>query len=243
MVLSTDWQVRFALTGDLERELEKERKAIKRGVTRGIVRTGKGLQRNTQRDMRASGIKRGKSRAGGQDVFKAISMRRYPKKGNSLATASVVSVPENLEIFLEGGTVTGKAGKYLVLPLPEAEKLGFDRKISRAGRLKKHSNLQAAINQFGNQLRFINIGSNKLMAVIDQNYAKQKGVRVRRSSKGRKFQRDFVPLFLLIKRVRIGRKVNWRRLVREAERDMPRNVEKEIDRAIRQNERRREGSK
>jgi hypothetical protein len=114
------------------------------------------------------------------------------------------------EIFETGGGVSPRHAKYLAIALPAARKLGFDYGYAESGhglRFTKRSMVEAAERQLGPFRPIRAKGGNKILAVttaggLGRRLRRQGPLRPRQGhrAKARGKKRDFVPLFVLVKR-------------------------------------------
>lgn len=124
-------------------------------------------------------------------------------------------------IFEEGGTVAAR-GKFLAIALPAAKKLALDYGFANTGvkglRFSKYSQVDAANRSFG-KLRLIPAASGNLILAADKP-GSGRGLGHFGSVKARG-KADFIPLFLLVRRVRLPKKLSFHVLAKFAAAAVP----------------------
>ncbi len=210
-------RVRAAIEGNLEAYLKGEQDELARTIT-GAVRTRaddlkKDLRGQVRRNFRRT------PRAGrklGQNLEKATRSRHYPGRRASMGAASLVYIPwSKIGAHIDGARINAPAGRWLALPTKEADKLGLSRADEDRGTMGRHSagslartaRVGSGLGRFGKRLRFIPIDRSTGLLGLDLGAATGAGLKVRgktvRGRSGRRVKRRFVPLFVLVKRVRL----------------------------------------
>lgn len=215
-----------ALHGDLEKYLQAELNAGEIGVTRGVRRTARNLQKGFRGRTRSARL--------GPKLERAWGRADYPKSGNSLgASSSVYSKARRIhEAFVEGMTIGPRRKRFLIIPLPGAQKLKLDRGLehSKGSKERKWSQLQAAIAKFG-ALRWIEISGGRFLLVAD--WLSAGGKRSKTRHKGRNVGGEFspitgrrqsIPLFLVVRQVRINKRIDLKPEIERAHRMLGPNI-------------------
>jgi hypothetical protein len=168
----------------------------------------------------------GHAKRAGLNYEKSFQGDTYPSKKSrkvSFQPAGFLQAKADFaRIFEDGGTVEGgKTRKYLAIALPGARKLKLDYQQKR--RFTKSSNVEKADRLYG-PLRPIPASGGGLVLAADARNVARAGLRPR----GKK--RDFVPLFLLVKRVRLPKKLSFIRLAQLWLNRLPAETEREVAR-------------
>ena len=111
MPLSTD-----ALRLSLRVAMDEEVRSIARGLRRAVERTGKQVQSELRAQARAAGVK-----DGGRAIANAWRLDVYPREGVGLRTwrpATLVhsNAPAIADAFNKGAEITAKGGRWLAFP-------------------------------------------------------------------------------------------------------------------------------
>jgi hypothetical protein len=150
----------------------------------------------------------------GLNFEKSFQGTAYPRKGKaSFDPAGFLNAKANFaEVFEDGGTSAPK-GRYLAIALPAAKKLGLDYDPS-SGHLQKRSMVEAAEARFG-KLRPIPSKAGNIVLAADT-LGKRRGGSIAQYTAGKFSQvrargkkRDFIPLFVLVKSVRLPKKLRF----------------------------------
>lgn len=209
-------QLRFVLTGDLERHFAEKSRPISEAATRALRAVADQAKEELRASVRASFRRTPPvARRAGQNFVNAFRAETWPRgrRQHSLRAATVVAANASFAgIFETGGTVTAR-GRYLVVPLRPAVRLGLDRGTSRTGRLRKWAQIDRAAQLMGG-LRPIPSRSGMVLGA-DREAAARHGLRPRRK------RQSFVPLFALVRQVTLPRKLNFARIVARADRRLP----------------------
>lgn len=194
-------------------------------IKRDLARHGERLQRATVVSMRESGRElkeqlRRQTAAGGLDPRLAKTWRdkAYPNEGLNAATLVWSKAPAIMKAAAEGPLIRPRRARFLVLPLPIAEVMGFNRgrkMTARGRRMAKFSDIAKAEKRFG-KLRVIDHPSNSSWRLLVADNVVQVGGRLRkaRSRKRKDGSRRYseargsVPLFELRPDVR------WKQRIR-----------------------------
>lgn len=127
------------------------------------------------------------------------------------------------ESFEEGDTITaGRRRKYLAIALRGAKKLKLDYKETGRGGYGKRSAVEEASANYG-PLRPVPTKSGDIILAASADRVASAGLKPR----GRK--RNFVPLFLLVKRVKVPKRLSFIRFAQRALDRLPRETTKEIE--------------
>jgi len=220
----------LALKGDLRKSMDRQLRRIKKGVKAGTASTAKGLQGDLRAQTRHAKLGRG--------LEKAWRFEVYPRHGKiSLHPAAIVfsNAKRIHAAFSQGAQIRVRKAKFLVIPLPAAKKFGFDMglKHSKGNKERKWSDIEAAIGKYAS-LRYVKIGPGKALLVADNLTSGLRRSKSRVSKKtGAAYspvggRRASAPLFLLVKQVRIKRKIDVKRAVKRANRDLGRQILKHL---------------
>lgn len=194
-----------ALTGDLRQIMRQEVTVLSAGITSGTVRTTDNLKDRLRKQVAAAGL--------GVAVQKAWQSKTYPS-GNSMSAAGYVfSKAKRIHAaFDAGGFIRPVNGDWLVIPLPAAKRLGLDTsyKSAHGGKPRHWSNVDAAIRRFGSLRRVVLPGGRVLL--IASRVTSSGRRRATRTHRGGGTVQGVgnvdMPLFLLVKRVRLGRRLD-----------------------------------
>lgn len=212
----------LALQGNLAKHIEAELRAAEQGVTEGVRRTARDLQAAFRARTRAANL--------GPKLERAWGRADYPKGGASLGAASdVYSKARRIhEAFAEGVTIGPKHKRFLVVPLEGARRLKLDRGLqqSKGNRERKWAQIQAAVAKFG-ALRWIKISGGRFLLVADNLTAG--GARSKTRHRDGEFspiagRRQSVPLFLLVRQVRLGKRLDLKPDIDRAHSALPGNI-------------------
>lgn len=222
MSLSLDAQ------GQLPARLARIKKSLKRYMTLAAADAGAWTREVLQRQA-AAFMQAGRSGGRGQDPIRSIRLTIYPKTGDSIGAAAEIRFAANWwRAHVEGPEViTAGSGRWLAIPLPAAIDMKLDRSMSRGGtagaRLMKRSSIPQG-------LRFVPLdGGRRGLLVLDtgSRYVKKRGAAERFKSADRR-QGPGVPLFLLVRSVRLPKRIN----VKKAEQDGYRRYIRAVERGL-----------
>lgn len=200
------------LTGNLAGYLQGERDRIAEAITRAVNDEGIRLRDELRAQVDAAGL--------GTGLSKAFRHEVYPKGRKSFSPAALVySKAARLHAaFEDGPTIRANNAAWLVLPLPAAEALGFadrpqGRKNSARSRRARWSNVEAAIRRYG-RLDFVPLdgGDRALLVARGLSRARQRGLKRSLTRRGAEAVAstvgESVPLFLLLRQVRIRKRLD-----------------------------------
>lgn len=163
--------------------------------------------RDDLRGQAAGFIGRGASARRGQDPIKTIRAMTYPKTGASIGAAAIVYFKADWwEAHANGAVIRAGGARWLAIPLPGAIQMGLDRTTRDRGGGMRVSK-RAAIPE---GLRFIPLdGGTRALLVLDTaaRYVRKRGAAERLKSGDRR-QGPGVPLFLLVRSVRLPKRIN-----------------------------------
>lgn len=208
--------------GNLAGYLAGERDAVADRITAIVNAAGLQLRDELRAQVR-SAFKRpsGALRVKGQNLEKAIRARTYPerlRRRKSLGPASLVWIPwEPIKIHETGGVIDGRP--YLVIPTPEAGKLGLARnaeargdfgRFSRGSR-RRNAQLDEAKRRYGKTLRWVKTATGYVVG-LDISTATGLGVAGRRktfrNATGKRQRRRMVILFVLVRKVTLPKRID-----------------------------------
>lgn len=164
------------------------------GVANAVRGAGKGLQAELRAQVRSARL--------GQGLEKAWSLNVYPpnKRGSLSAAAWLYSKAARLHrVFDEGAVIRAANGTWLAIPLQAIIQRGMHLSMRKsAGSLdRRHSDVEAAVAAYGEKnVAFVPISHGRALVVY--------------RPPGRRSLdpvHDFVPLFLLIRQVRIRKRL------------------------------------
>lgn len=169
----------------------------------------------------------GHAKRAGLNYEKSFQGDSYPSKRSrkvSFQPAGFLQAKADFaRVFEDGDTITGgKRRKYLAIALSGAKKLKLDYQQKR--RYTKASNVEKADRLFGPLRQIPTKGGDFILAANARAVAKA-GLRPR----GKK--RDFVPLFLMLRRVALPKKLNFVALAKRWLNRLPEYTEREVRRA------------
>ena len=152
------------------------------------------------------------ARKRGLNFEKSFQGTTFPRKGKaSFDPAGFLAAKADFaQVFEEGGRSQAR-GRYLAIALPAAKKLGLDYDGS-TGHLRKRSMVEAAEKRFGALRPIKSKAGNIVLAVSTGAKGGSRGARVNGkfvSVKARGKKRDFIPLFVLVKLVRLPKKLRF----------------------------------
>lgn len=206
--------LKYALRGDLARWAKQELAAAEKAVTGGVRDTGQWLKADRRQRTATAGL--------GPKVARAWDARFYPKGQNSLGAAAVVySKARRIHgAFAEGVTIRTKRARWLVIPLAEARRRRLDQDfrhdaVSESGMSSRRgiwSNVAQAERVYG-KLRFVKLKGGRALLVADNLTAGLRRSKMRRTRDGAEYspiggRRASVPVFLLVRQVRLTRRID-----------------------------------
>ncbi len=221
-------RISVALTGNLEEFMEEELDLAERAITAGVRSAGARAKRLLRQDVLAGGL--------GPRLARSWRQKDYPRGQASLAAASIIytKAPELLRVFDEGATIRSAAGFYLAIPTPDAPKLGEGRKRLTPSNFPER--------RFG-PLRFVYREHGASLLVVDnqrQRQGKRGGYALSKSKRALKTGHGLmtVPMFFLVPRVRLKRRLNIDKNLHLAMRSLAEDIDTAF-RTLRRRKRRR----
>ncbi|WP_337996223.1 DUF6441 family protein [Oleispirillum naphthae] len=219
-----------ALEGDLRKIMTREISVLRSGIKSGTQTATDNLKEKLRAQVRAAGLP--------QSVQKAWQSKVYPK-GDSMGAAGLVfsKATRIHAAFDAGASISPRNGQWLVIPLPAARRLKFDVSYSRSrgGKPRHWSDVDAAVRRFGS-LRRVPLKGGRILLVADGVTASGSRRKVRQAKGGGTVQgvgNVSMPLFLLVKRVRLGKRLDIGGAAAQAGRDFMGHVLAGIDAADR----------
>lgn len=177
-------RIRAALEGDLDRILRAEIGAAETAVTAAVKRAAGGLQRDLRRQTKRAGL--------GDGVEKAWRRAVYPARGKSIQAAGLVfsKATRIVEAFAADRVIHARRARWLVIPLPAAERQGLatSRRRSRSSKERRWSELENAIAD-GRRLTFVQVKATGGL-ILDT------------------ATRPPTPLFLMVREVRLSKRLD-----------------------------------
>ncbi len=179
-------------------------------VTRGVFAAGRGLRDDWRGQVRASGL--------GSRLANSVRQADFPRSGSSLRAASLVwtKAPDILHAFDGGMLIRGINGLWLAIPLPAAGLTGLGRQRITPWRWEQRT---------GMRLRFVYRRNGPSLLVADDARLTSRGLA---AAKGGRRRRDgvltgaqTVPVFLLLRQVKMPKKLDLDGLAREATARLP----------------------
>jgi Family of unknown function (DUF6441) len=198
------------IDGDLNAIATEILQEAEGGVTRGVFAVGRGLRDDWWGQVRASGL--------GSRLANAVRQADFPRSGTSLRAASLVwtNAPDILHAFDGGVLIRGKDGLWLAIPLPAAGVTGLGRQRITPWRWEQRT---------GMRLRFVYRRNGPSLLVADDARLNSRGLA---AAKGGRRRRDgvltgaqTVPVFLLLRRVKLPKKLDLDGLARDATARLP----------------------
>ena len=193
------------VTGSLFDYLKGRRDALAKEVTSVVNHTATELRDDYRADIKR--VFRGTGGGRSRDFSKTVRANLYPGRRPSTNAAGLVYFGASwMRAHVEGTTIRAAGGRWLVIPLPYAEKLGFARKEENrssfgrfvAGSRAGDANIAKAERKFG-PLAPHQINGGRILLV-----ARPKAPVTRRRKGGPARLADgSIPLFLLLPAVRL----------------------------------------
>lgn len=199
-----------SIDGDLNAIATEILQEAEAAVTRGVFAAGRGLRDDWRGQVRASGL--------GSRLANTVRQVDFPRSGTSLRAASLVwtKAPDILHSFDGGVLIRGKDGLWLAIPLPAAGLIGIGRQRITPWRWEQRT---------GMRLRFVYRRSGPSLLVADDARLNSRGLV---AAKGGRRRRDgvltgaqTVPVFLLLRQVKLPKKLDLDGLAREATARLP----------------------
>lgn len=179
-------------------------------VTRGVFAAGRGLRDDWRGQVRASGL--------GSRLANTVRQADFLRSGASLRAASLVrtKAPDILHAFDGGVLIRSKDGLWLAIPLPAAGLTGLGGQRITPGRWEQRT---------GKRLRFVYRRNGPSLLVADDARLNSRGLA---AAKGGRRRRDgiltgaqTVPVFLLLRQVKMPKKLDLDGLARNATARLP----------------------
>ena len=199
-----------SIDGDLAAIATEILQEAEAAVTRGIFAAGRGLRDDWRGQVRASGL--------GSRLANTVRQADFPRSGTSLRAASLVwtKAPDILHAFNGGVLIRGKDGLWLALPLPAAGLTGLGRQRVTPLRWEQRT---------GMRLRFVYRRNGPSLLVADDARLNSRGLA---AAKGGRRRRDgvltgaqTVPVFLLVRQVKMPKRLDLDGLARAATARLP----------------------
>lgn len=199
-----------SIDGDLTAIATEILQEAETAVTRGVFDSGRGLRNDWRGQVRASGL--------GSRLANSVRQADFPRTGTSLRAASLVwtKAPDILHAFDAGALIRGKDGLWLAIPLPAAGLTGIGRQRITPSRWEQRT---------GMRLRFVYRRNGPSLLVADDARLSSRGLA---AAKGGRRRRDgvltgaqTVPVFLLLRQVKMPKKLDLDGLAREATARLP----------------------
>lgn len=193
------------IDGDLAAIATEILQEAEAAVTRGVFAAGRGLRDDWRGQVRASGL--------GIRLANTVRQANFPRSGTSLRAASLVwtKAPDILHAFDGGVLIRGKDGLWLAIPLPAAGVTGFGRQRITPWRWEQRT---------GMRLRFVYRRNGPSLLVADDARLNSRGLAAakggRRRPEGVLTGAQTVPVFLLLRQVKMPKKLDLGGLAREA---------------------------
>jgi hypothetical protein len=201
------------IDGDLSAIATEILQEAEAAVTRGVFDAGRGLREDWRGQVRASGL--------GSRLANSVRQADFPRSGASLRAASLVwtKAPDILHAFDGGVLIRGKDGLWLAIPLPAAGVTGLGRQRITPWRWEQRT---------GMRLRFVYRRNGPSLLVADDARLNSRGLA---AAKGGRRRRDgvltgaqTVPVFLLLRQVKMPKKLDLDGLARDATARLPRAI-------------------
>lgn len=199
-----------SIDGDLSTIATEILQEAEAAVTRGVFVVGRGLRDDWRGQVRASGL--------GSRLANTVRQADFPRLGTSLRAASLVwtKAPDILHAFDGGVLIRGKDGLWLAIPLPAAGLTGLGRQRITPWRWEQRT---------GMRLRFVYRRNGPSLLAADDARLSSRGLA---AAKGGRRRRDgvltgaqTVPVFLLLRQVKMPKKLDLDGLAREATERLP----------------------
>jgi len=181
------------ISGDLDRLMASEIRAGARAVKGGVAQAAGELKANWRAQIVSAGL--------GAGLSKTVRSEVYPPGRPSMNAAAMVYTksPKIIAAHETGATIRARDGIWLAIPTPAAGK-------ARGGKRLTPGEWQF---QSGKLLRFVPTGPGRAVLVAD-------GVRTRRSTgkavpdrrRNLKRQTTPVPIFILVRQVKLPKRLN-----------------------------------
>jgi hypothetical protein len=208
-----------AIAGDLRQIIEQQQDGVADAMRQGVVRASTRLQADLRSQVRAAGL--------GAGLEKAWRLQLYPTGKRTIHPAGLVFSKSTVlhGVFAEGATIAAKGGRWLVIPMPAAEKMGLaTTDTSRKGGAVPGGALRRA-SQYGEAME--RLGEHNMRVATLSGGRKLVLYRPGNQRRG-KARGEEVPLFLLVPQVRLTPRLT----MAAAERDAAATLNAEIAAAL-----------
>ncbi len=198
------------IDGDLAAIVTEILQEVEAAVTRGVFAAGRGLRDDWRGQVRGAGL--------GSRLANSVRQADFPRSGTSLRAASLVwtKAPDIMHAFDGGVLIRGKDGLWLAIPLPAAGVTGLGRQRITPGRWEQRT---------GMRLRFVYRLNGPSLLVADDARLSSRGLA---AVKGGRRRRDSVltgaqtvPVFLLLRQVKMPKRLDLDGLAQEALMQLP----------------------
>ncbi len=153
----------------------------------------------------------------GQNFVKSFRAHTWPSQGNSMTPAGMIGgEADYAHAFETGATVTASQSTYLAIPFRKAERAGYARGRTQAGRHGKESQVGKARKDFGG-LQMVPAKSGYLLAASAE-LARHQGLKTNK----RERKQGFVPLFYLTRSVKLPQKLDFHTVTARWHEELPR---------------------
>ncbi|WP_435257249.1 DUF6441 family protein [Thioclava sp. FR2] len=203
-------KVGASIDGDLAAIATEILQEVEAAVTHGVFAAGRSLRDDWRGQIRGAGL--------GSRLANSVRQADFPRSGTSLRAASLVwtKAPDILHAFDGGVLIRGKEGLWLAIPLPAAGANGLGRQRITSWRWEQRT---------GMRLRFVYRRNGPSLLVADDARLNSRGLA---AAKGGRRRRDgvltgaqTVPVFLLLRQVKMPKKLDLDGLAREATARLP----------------------
>ena len=197
--------------GDVRALVDAARVDVADAFREAVVATAGRVHADMRTQTRAAGLGRGLENAWRSQVYPKSEATKTLRPAGQVYSKAVVLH----DAFIAGATITARRGRYLVIPTPEAEAMGFattreardpGRRVP-AGQLRRAAQYRAAIAKLGAEnIRDIPLPNGRRLIVYQVPQGRGKG-RVFRGPRLTRvgFRRgQDVPLFILVPQVRLA---------------------------------------
>jgi hypothetical protein len=198
------------IAGDLNAIMAAEIKASEAAVTAAVGEAGLGLQRELRAQIAGAGL--------GRRLANAVRFNLYPDKGTSLSAAAFVyarpgkggrgGAADIVAAFEEGVLIRRNGGHWLAIPTANVPRRARGRRATPA-------DLESAprFGGLGQDLELVPTNRPGVMLLV-QPVVRAKNGRGFRPATPRRLQagreREFVVMFILVRQVRLGKRLDWK---------------------------------
>lgn len=211
-------KIKLTIEGDLSQMMQSEVRAGARAVTAGVRDVGGAVKAGWRAQVTGAGL--------GQRLANTIRGENYPKTGASLDAASLVyarpnrggaaSAADVVDAFDRGVLIKARGGRFVAIPTAAAGMRGMSRaRITPSGWEART----------GMTLRFVSRPGKNPILVADDARISKRGLAMQKKGKRRKdgilTGAMTVPIFILVPQVRLQKRLDLDRVVRDAEARLP----------------------